>query len=253
MLSIKKEEVEALPQFKNNIYWGPEKTLYKIIRIKERNSDLFYTYVNSLPNIPGLVLPIDLLKDGHIYGYQLPYIPDSQNIDELISSNKENIDVMAIMTSIFEALRNIHKYLILGDIRNTNILIKDDNALFIDWDFGKKLGSTKSLLVCYCIVINHHIIPDSKLSDILKTLLSALSVYYTYDFEELFANKDLVDLLEVLLTIEANPNLIYYVKYLIGKAKNNDASIDLQFTDIASFITPPSKKEKEKLARILPH
>lgn len=252
MLSIKKEEVEALPKFKSNIYWGPDDTLYKVIRNNEAN-DEFYHYVYNLPPILGLVQPLELLKEQKIYGYQLPFIKDSKNIDELIASNKSDFDTIAIMKSIFESLKNINKYLVLGDIRNTNILIKDNQALFIDWDFGKKVNSKKTLLVCYCIVINHHILPDSKFSDTLKALLSSLSIYYNHDFEVSFANKDLLDLLEILTNINANPNLLYYIDYLFDKVKSNDHHLDLCFTDVAPFITPPSTKEKEKLVRILSH
>lgn len=73
MLEIKKEEIESLPQFKSSIYWGPDDTLYKVIRSNYReNRDDYYLYVNNLPTIEGLVLPIDLIKDDKIYGYQLP-------------------------------------------------------------------------------------------------------------------------------------------------------------------------------------
>lgn len=254
MLSLKKEEVESLPQFKSNLYWGPDDTLYKVIRLNDReNRDDYYLYVNSLKNIPGLVLPIDLIKDDHIYGYQLPYIADSHNIDELIAQDTSNLDIIQIITSIFEALNSINKHLVLGDVRNTNILIRNNEAFFIDWDFGKKVNSQKTLLVCYCIVINKHIIPDSKLSDMLKALLSALSIYYGIDMEKQFSNKDPIELLNILEYIKANPNLIDYVKYLIEKAKNQDNKIDLQFSEVAKHIEPPSKQEKERLVRALPH
>ena len=254
MLNLKKEEVESLPQFKRGLYWGPDDTLYKVIRISDReNRDDYYLYVNSLKNVSGLVLPMDLIKDEHIYGYQLPYIPDSKNVDELLQEENNQLDVIAIMKSIFESLRGINEHLILGDVRNTNILIRNNEAFFIDWDFNKKINSKKTLLVCYCIDINKHIIPDSKLSDILKALLSALSIYYNIDIEDFFSNKDLIELFEILKNIKANPALLYYIEYLIEKAKCQDDNLDLQFSDIAEYITPPSSKEKERLVRALPH
>ena len=254
MLNLKKEEIESLPQFKRGLYWGPNNTLYKIIRTNEKdNRDDFYLYVNSLKNIKGLVLPIDLIKDEHIYGYQLPYIPDSKNIDELLKRKSSQLYTIAIMKSIFEAIREINNHLVLGDVRNTNILIHNNTALFIDWDFGKKTTSKKNLLVCYCIAINKHIVPDSKLSDILKVLLSALSIYYNIDMEKYFSNKDLLDLFKILKYIKANPALLYYIEYLIEKAKCQDDKLDLQFSDIADYIEPPSSKEIKRLARALPH
>lgn len=254
MLNLKKEEVESLPQFKRGLYWGPDDTLYKVIRINDKeNRDDFYLYVSNLKDVPGLVLPIDLIKDEHIYGYQIPYIPDSKNVDELIQEENPQLDIIAIMKSIFASLKGINEHLVLGDVRNTNILIQNNEALFIDWDFGKKVNSKECLFVCYCIIVNKHIVPDSKLSDILKALLSALSIYYGIDMEEFFSNKDLVELFDILKTIKANPALLYYIEYLIEKAKCQDDNLDLQFSDVADYIDRPSSKEKERLVRVLPH
>lgn len=255
MLQIKKNKVEALPKFKRGIYWAPDNTLYKIIKAYDaKPRDNFYIYVNGLRNINGLLLPIDLLKDDSIYGYQLPFIHDSKNIDEIVNRNDNiELDVIEIMKSIFAALQEINKHLVLGDVRNTNILIKDNHALFIDWENGKRLNSSKSLLVCYCIVVNKHIVPDSKIGDTLKALLSALSIYYDMDMEGFFANRDLNELLEILQYIKTNPTLLYYVEYLIDKAKCQDDTIDLQFSDLVSYIMPPSTKEKGRLTQALKH
>lgn len=254
MLEIKKQEIEILPQFKPSLYWGPNDTLYKIMRTNSKeNRDDYYLYVSSLTDVEGLVLPIDLIKEDNIYGYQLPYIAKSQNIDEFIKHPPKNVDRMAIIKSIFKALESINTHLVLGDIRNTNILIKGNDALFIDWDFGKRESSKEILLVCYCLAINKKLLPDSKLGDIFKSLLSALCIYYGIDLERYFANKDLIDLLKILKKIKANPNLIYYFEYLIEKFMEKSDTIDLSFTEIVDYIDPPSTKEKEKLVRILPH
>ncbi len=254
MLEIKKEEIKKLPEFKHNVYWGPEGTLYKILRlVPTAKRENFYTYVNSLQNIPGLILPIDLLKDQTIYGYQLPYIEGSQNIDEILKNPYKHMDIIATIKSMFEAIESIIQYLILCDVRGSNILIKDDKAYFIDWDSGKKLSSSELLPICYCVAVNKRIIPDSQICDILKTLLSALSIYYGIDMEEYFANKDLTILLEILKSIKANPNLIYFLDYILEKAKADDTTVDLKFSEIIDFVDLPSPKEKERLVRKLPH
>lgn len=254
MLKIKKEEIESLPQFKPSIYWGPDNTLYKVIRKNtNENRDDFYLYVSSIQDTPGLVLPIDLIKDDNIYGYQLPFIENSQNVDEFIRKPKANTDILEVMKSIFTALEQINTHIILGDVRNTNILIKDNGAFFIDWDYGKKISSKETLLVCYCLALEKTLIPDSKLSDIFKALLSALSIYYGIDLEKYFANKDILNLLEALKTIKSNPILIYYIEYLIEKARMQDENIDLKFQEVVDYLELPSQKEKERLVRVLPH
>lgn len=254
MLKIKKEKIESLPQFKPSIYWGPNDTLYKIIRTNQReNRDDYYLYVSNLSCIDGLVLPIDLIKDDKIYGYQLPYIAGSKNVSEFIRRPNKDADTMTIIKNIFKALENINHHLILGDVRNSNILIKGSEVSFIDWDYGKQISSKETLLVCYCLAINKKIIPDSKLSDTFKSLLSALSIYYGIDMEKFFSNKDLTKLLEILKSINANPNLLYYFEYLIEKFTDYNDEIELNFSDVVDYIKPPSNKEKERLVRLLPH
>ena len=71
--------------------------------------------------------------------------------------------------------------------------------------------------------------------------------------EEYFANKDLSNLLQLLYNINANPNLIYYLEYLIEKFMEHSEDIDLNFSNVVDYIEPPSSKEKERLVRILPH
>ena len=71
--------------------------------------------------------------------------------------------------------------------------------------------------------------------------------------EKYFSNKDLLDLFKILKYIKANPALLYYIEYLIEKAKCQDDKLDLQFSDIADYIEPPSSKEIKRLARALPH
>ena len=163
------------------------------------------------------------------------------------------MDIIATIKSMFEAIESIIQYLILCDVRGSNILIKDDKAYFIDWDSGKKLSSSELLPICYCVAVNKRIIPDSQICDILKTLLSALSIYYGIDMEEYFANKDLTILLEILKSIKANPNLIYFLDYILEKAKADDTTVDLKFSEIIDFVDLPSPKEKERLVRKLPH
>ena len=107
--------------------------------------------------------------------------------------------------------------------------------------------------MCYCLALEKTLIPDSKLSDIFKALLSALSIYYGIDLEKYFANKDILNLLEALKTIKSNPILIYYIEYLIEKARMQDENIDLKFQEVVDYLELPSQKEKERLVRVLPH
>lgn len=254
MLHIKKEHIKSLPKYKKDLYWGPNNTLYKVFRIPSNSTrDEYYLYINKLKNISGLVLPLDLIKDGNIFGYQLSYIPNSNNINEIIQKKDNNLDIIKTIKSIFLALENIHKHFIIGDIKNSNILIKNNIAYFIDWDMGKKLDSEENLLVDYRMVFEKHLIMDNKIHDIIKAFICALSLYYEINLERYFANRDLTELLTVLQAIKTNHNFICFLEYLIYNIKKQNDQIDLKFSQIIDYVDLPTKLEKERLVRILRH
>ena len=254
MLEIKETIVKSQPMFKKDLYWQDESTLNKIFRHPDKlDRTDFYLYISSLKNIPGLILPTHLLKDKDIYGYQLPFIPDAKNIDELLISDLKNNDVLQIIKSMFQAIEEIHQYFIFGDVKNSNILIKDDNAYFIDWDFGKRLDSTEDIFVYYYLFLNKYIIPHTKLEDNIKVFISALSLYYGQNLEKCLANNNILVLLEILNYIKANPYLIYYLEHLIDLVKNKEQDTKFKFSELIAYLDLPSSKEKERLVRIMPH
>ena len=254
MLEIKETIVKSQPMFKKDLYWQDESTLNKIFRHPDKfDRTDFYLYISSLKNIPGLILPTHLLKDKDIYGYQLPFIPDAKNIDELLISDLKNNDVLQIIKSMFQAIEEIHQYFIFGDVKNSNILIKDDNAYFIDWDFGKRLDSTEDIFVYYYLFLNKYIIPHTKLEDNIKVFISALSLYYGQNLEKCLANNNILVLLEILNYIKASPYLIYYLEHLIDLVKNQEQDTQFKFSELINYLDLPSSKEKERLVRIMPH
>lgn len=253
MKEIDRRIVESFPKFSKDIYWSMDRTLYKICRFDSSaiNRINFLKYIYGLENIPGLNLPLNLLYDDEIYGYEMAYINGSCNIDEYISVSNKDKDVRKIISSIFEALKEIHKHFIFIDVRNSNILVKDDNAIFIDFDFGIIKGTEDYARFYYGVLTRKYI--GTVLEDLAKAFISALSLLYHCDIELFMTTHNLLDLQSLLESINADKEIIHCVKLFTGLYVYDERVKDFDFTNMFLNVNLPTKKEKELIRERIRH
>lgn len=253
MKEIDRRIVESYPKFSKDIYWSQVRTLYKICKFDSSaiNRINFLKYIYGLENIPGLNLPLNLLYDDEIYGYEMAYINGSCNIDEYISVSNKDKDVRKIISSIFEALKEIHKHFIFIDVRNSNILVKDDNAIFIDFDFGIIKGTEDYARFYYGVLTRKYI--GTVLEDLAKAFISALSLLYHCDIELFMTTHNLLDLQSLLESINADKEIIHCVKLFTGLYVYDERVKDFDFTNMFLNVNLPTKKEKELIRERIRH
>ena len=253
MKEIDRRIVESYPKFSKDIYWSMDRTLYKICRFDSSaiNRINFLKYIYGLDNVPGLNLPLSLLYDDEIYGYEMAYINGSCNIDEYISVSNKDKDVRKIISSIFEVLKEIHKYFIFIDVRNSNILVKDNSAIFIDWDFGIIKGTEDYARSYYRVLTRKYI--GTVLEDLVKAFISALSLLYHCDIELFMTTHNLLDLQSLLESINADKEIIHCVKLFTGLYVYDERVKDFDFTNMFLNVNLPTKKEKELIRERIRH
>ena len=253
MKEIDRRIVESYPKFSKDIYWSMDRTLYKICRFDSSaiNRINFLKYIYGLENVPGLNLPLSLLYDDEIYGYEMAYINGSCNIDEYISVSNKDKDVRKIISSIFEALKEIHKYFIFIDVRNSNILVKDNSAIFIDFDFGIIKGTEDYARFYYGVLTRKYI--GTVLEDLVKAFISALSLLYHCDIELFMTTHNLLDLQSLLESINADKEIIHCVKLFTGLYVYDERVKDFDFTNMFLNVNLPTKKEKELIRERIRH
>ena len=253
MKEIDRRIVESYPKFSKDIYWSMDRTLYKICRFDSSaiNRINFLKYIYGLENIPGLNLPLSLLYDDEIYGYEMAYINGSCNIDEYISVSNKDKDVRKIISSIFEVLKEIHKYFIFIDVRNSNILVKDNSAIFIDFDFGIIKGTEDYARFYYGVLTRKYI--GTVLEDLVKAFISALSLLYHCDIELFMTTHNLLDLQSLLESINADKEIIHCVKLFTGLYVYDERVKDFDFTNMFLNVNLPTKKEKELIRERIRH
>lgn len=253
MKEIDRRIIETFPKFSKDIYWSMDRTLYKICKfdLSTLNRINFLKYVYGLDNVPGLNLPLSLLYDDEIFGYEMAYINGSCNIDEYISVSNKDKDVRKIISSIFEALKEIHKYFIFIDVRNSNILVKDNSAIFIDWDFGIIKGTEDYARFYYRVLTRKYI--GTVLEDLVKAFISALSLLYHCDIELFMTTHNLLDLQSLLESINADKEIIHCVKLFTGLYVYDERVKDFDFTNMFLNVNLPTKKEKELIRERIRH
>lgn len=253
MKEIDRRIIETFPKFSKDIYWSMDRTLYKICKfdLSTLNRINFLKYVYGLDNVPGLNLPLSLLYDDEIYGYEMAYINGSCNIDEYISVSNKDKDVRKIISSIFEALKEIHKYFIFIDVRNSNILVKDNSAIFIDFDFGIIQGKEDYARFYYRVLTRKYI--GTVLEDLVKAFISALSLLYHCDIELFMTTHNLLDLQSLLESIDADNEIIHCVKLFTGLYVYDERVKDFDFTNMFLNVNLPTKKEKELIRERIRH
>ena len=249
MIEIDREIIKTYPRFSLGIYKGENNDLYKICTLfpDEDQRRNFWKFMNGFKSFPGVLLPIDLLCDQEIYGYKMPFISNAQDISLLVSRNEQEKDVRKIILEIFAILKEIHKYFIFNDIRNSNILIKDDNAIFIDWDLGI-IKDTNTKACCYYYTYNISYI-GTIFEDIVKAFISALSLFYYCDLEIFMKKHSIFDLRELLLNAKADREIIHTIDIIIDIYFKKRKMEELDVVGLFETIDLPSKREKNRVRK----
>lgn len=252
MKEIKKGELLSYPEFSESIYWSQENTLYKICKLLpiERERIEFLKFIYQL-NIKGMIKPLDLLSDGKIYGYEMPYV-DGTTIDKVLAGSTSDIDIIHIIEEMFNILGKIHEHFIYGDIRCSNIMISNNLPLFIDWDSGKPLNSNYWVVSYYNLFIKRRY-ETNKLEDIAKLYICALSLFYQADLELFVIRYGPYALREFLIESNSSIEIINALNILIKAYEGKNNSTNYNFNGMFSNINLPSSKEKELIrARLNP-
>ena len=210
------------------IIYIDENKLYKIVNSQyffpkefERNID--YLINNNIPNTPKIYEKIYLNKE--FYGYVAEYIKDGLTFREAINNDvniNEKNRIKAII-DIHKTLKTLHaNNILLGDIHLDNFLIKDNHGYIIDLDYMRFIGEEFKFATCYDIKRKDNtnkITFASVYTDIVKTMLTSISLLIRMDLESLISKKEKAINLEyiynTIIMATNNQKLIAYFKKIM--------------------------------------
>lgn len=245
---LTQDDFEQLPKFKGKeLIRVKNHNLYKRIAISKL---VFVEYLATLAHRKGLVLPEAMFGDTRFFnGYVMKSINGSMNVDEYIANpNRPSIDPAAIFKKILTLVEVANRSFVIGDVRNSNILITPNQPYLIDFENGRKLYDYAApISAFYHIKCDGELILESALTDRIKALISALSMYYNLDLEMHYSDKDIVKLIEDLESVKAPKSILDYLNYLINQAINEKFEEVKPFNNFIKNLEPLSKEDRTRL------
>lgn len=182
-LDISRCEIQNKRIFFKKIYEEKD-VLYKICSdYNNYETQDILTYIYSIPKIEG-VLGIDnlLCENGFIYGYTMPKLRDSVSLKSIIENHFTIEEKYHLIKKLTDTLKQLHNYLVVGDIRLDNILMYNNEPIFIDLENGQKIYERNYLITLYDLRDK----PYSVIDDLFKLFICIISIIYNRDFEYLF-------------------------------------------------------------------
>ncbi len=173
---------------KSNLYLYNNK-IYKMFKglvLEDLETQLYYNLAIKEDLDRRIVMPNALIPDEHgiVIGYIMDYIKGETISKKILHDDLDFYDKTRIINDFFYLLKQVHEYLTVGDIRNSNLMIGEDrNAYMIDFDFAVRNTLSKNPTVCYQLFNNEECL-DDKNGDIIKMFISALSLLYDFDLEK---------------------------------------------------------------------
>lgn len=201
----------------NAKFYKYRQSLYKVFKHyvpESLENQILYNHSIQSHLDKHLILPTKILTDerSELIGYKMRFVDGTNFESELIHSHLSFEDKILLINELFRLLKEIHQYLIVGDIRNSNLMVgKDGNAYMIDFDLAKKVDSPIAPVSRYHIYSDDEILNDQN-EDLIKLFISALSLLYEIDIEEHFINFGTIEKLADYIPLSGV--LKYYYHYL---------------------------------------
>ena len=247
-IEIKKDKVRIKKEFYTNIHEEKD-ILYKICNdYSSYETQDILTYIYSLPKIDGVLGITDLLcEDGVIYGYTMPKLNGSVTLKSIIEKQFSDETKCFLIKKLTNTLKELHKYLVIGDIRLDNILIYENKPLFIDLENGQKIYERNYLVTLYDLRDKEYSVMD----DIFKLFVCIMSILFNEDFEYLFTTSydDRQHFEDFINKINSSEIKVYY-EYLKESLKE-DHTYPIYFTDIFDEFTPDKVSQITKKQMML--
>lgn len=209
----------------NSFFYKYNKDLYKILKnyVSEKlELQLMYNNFIKEELDNHIILPKELVYDEKhwLLGYKMDFV-NGTNLDYLIKKNDLSFeDKIFVINEFFSYLEDIHYYLIVGDIRNSNLMVsKDKKAYMIDFDYAVRSDSSAVPFCRYQVYLDDDYINDRN-ADIVKLYVSALSLFYNYNIEDHMMRYEGIRYLEGFIPPSGYFHDYYY--YMIDKINKHE-------------------------------
>lgn len=234
-MQLNKRELDRLGELKiinstsshtsGGILYEDENFIYKISNIPDDSYNEYvrnieYLIKNPIINTPKVYEKIYV--GNKVCGYITENIKNSISFRNAIKQNIKLEDKLKIICDIHLALKELHsKNLNLGDINLDKIFISNNNGYIVNLDAIRFYSDKPKFNETYNIKMNSKTfaLPTNQYSDLVKLMLSSLSIILEIDLETLISNRDntinMENLYNTVIFATGNKSLIDYFKKII--------------------------------------
>lgn len=177
----------------------------------------------AIPNHPNVIKPTEIgtiyykdvddrEMDEPLYQsiYKMKYLKNAKTLLELYSQKLSFTEKLHYCKQLFNSLKFLHQYIVLGDIHSENILIDNQNAYLIDLDYAKSKRHPFQYISCYYYINAFKGMGNTKYTDIVKLYLECLSFFLEINLNNYIAAFGYHNFLDIFLNYPLPPEIFHF-------------------------------------------
>lgn len=183
------------------------------LELVERNIN----FINQNNCFNPKILDIYYDEDGNFIGYSQEYINNAKTFLDGLSDRELSFEKKyKYICEIFDSLKKLHRLgAHIGDIHSRNLIYDDEHAYIVDFDdirFSQEDNLPLSEYYYIQYSSNYNYEESSMFTDNIKATISALSLLYGFDFEEIVMMNSIGTLVSYLELFINDNNLLNDIK-----------------------------------------
>ena len=182
-------------------------------------------YLMSLPKHPHVLNIKDQLipewESDFQSGYTMEYKENAHTFMESFGHKMSYQEKEKYIYQIFDAIKFLHQYIVIGDIHGDNFFIHEGNAYVYDLDYSKKLSDRKKVIKSKYYINFFERYHASIIDDIIKTYIESYALLFEIDLSYYIRCFGYKRLCEALLNAPLPKEMLTFLKDSLVMMKNN--------------------------------
>lgn len=251
-------EEKQLEQFKKlNVFHdhiGGEIFIENEQNLVKVTNKYIYEMLQFLESIPEHENVVKILEAGKVINsetqqsqscYRMKYLNGAKTFLELYREDIPYEQKMKYIKEIFDALKFLHQYIVLGDIHSKNILVYNGKAYLTDLDNSRKLNERWKPIFCAYNLSILHWFENTKYTDITKLYIESLGFILGYNFSRAIFKLGYAEFYKVIMSYHLPKEIEGFLK--MSRNPNNLKRLDDDAYNIEQFLTPDILELKRSL------
>lgn len=220
------------------IFIEDENTLIKV------TNKYIYEMLQYLESIPEHENVVNILEAGKVINsktepqscYRMKYLGGAKTFLELYRDDIPYEKKLKYIKEIFDALKFLHQYIVLGDIHSKNILVHNNKAYLNDLDNSRKLNERWKPIFCGYNLSILRIFENTKYTDITKLYIESLAFILGFNFSKAIFELGYAEFYKVIMSYHLPKEVEEFLK--MSCSSNKMKKLGDEAYNVEKFLTP---------------